>query len=124
MIVFNFHAVSITPTSLLFFLKFSDKIDAKKSTLLPFFKKYIEHISKYEEIIAGAIAKDFGLILDGFSKILSGTDLLIFLNCFKLLARKGISNRTGDAKFGDPQKVPSSYHHDKFRSITKIVFIC
>lgn len=79
--------------------------DTQKTTLIPLTKKMLDASQKFDDPTVGVLAKELGRIWQGLLATLSPTDLAAFMTCYKNLAKRGISNRSGDARFGDPASV-------------------
>lgn len=76
--------------------------ETKKSTIVPLVKKLFDKSVSIQDVTAGAVAKEIGVLIQGLLSCLSTNETTNFLNIYKTLARRGISTRTGDAKYGDP----------------------
>ncbi|KAF5297424.1 hypothetical protein FQR65_LT01355 [Abscondita terminalis] len=67
-------------------------LDVKKATLLPLIKQLCDRALKHDDLTATTIAKDIGKLLDGMRYALTIPESIWFLNFYKRLSLKGLSN--------------------------------
>lgn len=80
-------------------------VDAKKTTILPLVKQLCDKSMSRDDPTATTITKEFGRFISGLQNIMSSQDIVWFLNCYKMLAHRGLT-RAGDSR-GDPAMVDS-----------------